>query len=340
MAERDRMVKTKATEQKVDEALDLLKQIELPLELFTPKRQRRMARVFLAVCDLKPGTPWDQATCCGDGRNYAPTQKGILDYINKHYGEKLSRGSYDDIKRKHLRHLERAGLVTAGANRPGSTPNDSKRGHSLNPEAAPLVRAYGGTAWNHELKSFLEKCGSLRQKYERARAMTLVPVRLPSGGQVQLGPGPHNSLQIAIVEEFLPRFAPGAQVLYLGDADKKLLICDAEKLHRLNFFEISHDTMPDVVAYDEPRNWLFVIEAVHSINPISLERHVKYEEMTKECMAGIVYVSVFKNRKAFAKYAGEISWETEVWIADHPTHMIHYNGPRFLGPYKTPPNQR
>jgi hypothetical protein len=32
-------------------------------------------------------------------------------------------------------------------------------------------------------------------------------------------------------------------------------------------------------------------------------------------------------------YLDKISWETEVWVADSPTHMIHFNGERFLGPY-------
>ncbi|WP_107806992.1 BsuBI/PstI family type II restriction endonuclease [Nodularia spumigena] len=29
----------------------------------------------------------------------------------------------------------------------------------------------------------------------------------------------------------------------------------------------------------------------------------------------------------------EISWETEVWVAEAPTHIIHFNCERFLGPY-------
>lgn len=29
----------------------------------------------------------------------------------------------------------------------------------------------------------------------------------------------------------------------------------------------------------------------------------------------------------------ELAWETEVWIATEPDHMIHRDGERFLGPY-------
>ncbi len=38
-------------------------------------------------------------------------------------------------------------------------------------------------------------------------------------------------------------------------------------------------------------------------------------------------------RNAFRKYAADIAWETEVWIAATPDHMIHFDGPKFLGPY-------
>jgi hypothetical protein len=34
-----------------------------------------------------------------------------------------------------------------------------------------------------------------------------------------------------------------------------------------------------------------------------------------------------------SRYLGEIAWETEVWVADAPSHLIHFNGERFLGPY-------
>jgi adenine-specific DNA-methyltransferase len=47
-----------------------------------------------------------------------------------------------------------------------------------------------------------------------------------------------------------------------------------------------------------------------------------------------VYVTAFPHAAAFRKYATEIAWETEVWLADSPDHMIHFNGEKFLGPHK------
>jgi len=46
-----------------------------------------------------------------------------------------------------------------------------------------------------------------------------------------------------------------------------------------------------------------------------------------------VFVTAFLNRRAMVEYLGEIAWETEVWLAEAPEHMIHFNGERFLGPY-------
>jgi hypothetical protein len=47
-----------------------------------------------------------------------------------------------------------------------------------------------------------------------------------------------------------------------------------------------------------------------------------------------VYVTAFPSRAVMSRYLGEIAWETEVWCADAPSHLIHFNGARFLGPYE------
>lgn len=161
-----------------------------------------------------------------------------------------------------------------------------------------------------------------------------VPVRMPDGSVLELSPGPHNEIQRAIIEEFLPRFVPGAEVLYVGDTSKKMLALDKAGLQELGFFELAHDALPDVVALDRKRNWLFLIEAVHSSNPISQLRHLMLERLTATCKAPPVYVSAFQNRASLREWLLEISWETEDWLAETPDHLIHFNGDRFLGPHE------
>ena len=120
----------------------------------------------------------------------------------------------------------------------------------------------------------------------------------------------------------------------MGDTAKKSLIMDEVRLERLNLHINEHDILPDIIALDVEQNWLFLIEAVHSSNPVSRIRHLALEKLVEECPHGTVFVSAFEDLKAFAKWAPKISWETEIWVASDPSHMIHYNGDRFYGPRK------
>lgn len=163
-------------------------------------------------------------------------------------------------------------------------------------------------------------------------AATPNPVRIPKGRELLLSPGKHNEVQKAVVEEFAPRFAPGAHLLYLGDTEKKNLLLDQDALARLGIAITAHDKLPDVILHDEKRKWLFFVEAVTSHGPVTPKRLIELQEMAEGAEAGLVFVTAFPDFAEFRKHIDAIAWETEVWMADRPDHMIHYNGDRFLGP--------
>ena len=208
-------------------------------------------------------------------------------------------------------------------------------GYAVNRDGLTLIQSYDGNDWDTALLNFRDKMGILSDRLSRSRDFQMVPVTLPNGEIVKLSPGPHNRIQKAVVEQFLPRFASqSVELLYLGDTEKKILFINDDRLQGLGLSTLGRDMLPDILAYESARNWLFMIEAVHSSNPINPMRHMKLRELTQECVAGIIYVSAFETMKMFAKFAKEISWETEVWVMDNPEHMIHFNGERFLGPYE------
>jgi hypothetical protein len=95
----------------------------------------------------------------------------------------------------------------------------------------------------------------------------------------------------------------------------------------------NHGKMPDVVIYYPKKGWLVLTEAVTSHGPVDAKRHAELAELFKKSRVGLVFVSAFPSRRIFTRFIGDISWETEVWVADNPTHLIHFNGERFLGPY-------
>jgi hypothetical protein len=91
--------------------------------------------------------------------------------------------------------------------------------------------------------------------------------------------------------------------------------------------------MPDVVLHYPDRNWLVLVESVTSHGPVDGKRHSELSRLFGGSTAGLVYVTAFPGRSVMGRYLGEVAWETEVWVADAPSHLIHFNGERFLGPY-------
>lgn len=158
-----------------------------------------------------------------------------------------------------------------------------------------------------------------------------MPVKI-NNQDFTFSPGKHNQLQKAIIEEFAPRFAPDSECLYVGDTTEKDLVKNVEKLRELGFEITLHDKMPDVVLYREDKNWIYFVESVTSVGPMDPKRLVEIGQMTDKVKAGMIFVTAFLDFKTFKKFSEELAWETEVWIAEKPDHMIHLNGDKFLGP--------
>ena len=167
------------------------------------------------------------------------------------------------------------------------------------------------------------------------RVMPYVPVEIAPGESITLSPGGQNVLVEQIINEFAPRFTPGAKMIYVGDTDEKYAYFDHGALTELQVELDPHGKMPDVIIHNVERNWLILIEAVTSHGPINPKRRLELQRLFAGSSAGLVFVTTFLSRSAMVQYLADISWKTEVWVAGSPDHMIHFNGDRFLGPYAT-----
>jgi type II restriction enzyme len=105
-----------------------------------------------------------------------------------------------------------------------------------------------------------------------------------------------------------------------------------EQLIKLGIPVTEHDKLPDIILYLPPQNWLYLIEAVTSHGPMTPKRIVELKGMLSNCNAGKIFVTAFLSFTEFRKQLRNIAWETEVWIAEEPEHLIHFNGDRFWGP--------
>lgn len=310
--------------------LDILEQVGIPLEGKTDRRLERIAEACLAVGKIQ--TSFSEASSFDSG-DFLKT-RDLIAFMNRYYGENISSGSYDDIRRKDLILLVEAGIVLNSSSVDKQATNNPTRGYALSPHFVRLLKAVGKPVWNEELKVFLLENGKLQEELTKKRNLERIPVILPSGNELMLSAGEHNELQKLIIESFLPQFGFGAQVLYVGDTSDKFLLREDESLKQLGFFELEHDELPDVVAYSANKNLLYLIEAVHSTGPMNEIRVRKLKRQLKECHADIVFITSFLTKKDFRKWVTEIAWETEVWIADSPEHLIHFNGYKFLEIHK------
>jgi hypothetical protein len=137
----------------------------------------------------------------------------------------------------------------------------------------------------------------------------------------------------AIIERFCPAFAPGGVVLYIGDTENKFVHLETAGLSALGVSLDSAAKIPDVIIHFRAKNWLLLIEAVTSAGPVDSKRRKELKDLFAGCKAGLVFVTAFENRRTMQTFVSQIAWESEVWIAEDPDHMIHFNGERFLGPY-------
>ena len=112
----------------------------------------------------------------------------------------------------------------------------------------------------------------------------------------------------------------------------KSLVKNIDKLKQLGFEITLHDKMPDVVLYRPDEDWLYFIEAFTSRGPMDPKRIMEIDEMTPNVKSGKIYVTAFLDFNTYKSHSHELAWETEVWLAEMPDHMIHLNGDKFLGP--------
>ena len=302
---------------KIEETREFLKKVGMP------KAQQAdiCCYVILAMAGIKPNMSWSEAT------NEWIRIHDIIQFANTYYGATYAENSRETFRKQALHRFRTAALVEDN----GKATNSPNYRYRLTDETLQMLKAVGTKQEQTELNRFLSYHEKLMDIYASKKKMTMMPVKI-NGLDFSFSAGKHNELQKAIIEEFAPRFAPNSECLYVGDTIEKDLVKNVDKLEKLGFEITLHDKMPDVVLYREDKDWIYFVESVTSVGPMDPKRILEIEEMTKDVKAGKVYVTAFLDFKTYKRFSEDLAWETEVWIAEMPEHMIHLNGDRFMGP--------
>lgn len=312
-------------QRRIDEALKVVKALDLP----RGQRNERSALTLLALLDLRPSSAWEEASRPLLG--ITP----IMEFCREHYGREYAPNTRETFRRHTMHQFVEAGLAAYNPDDPGRAVNSPKACYQITEEAWRVLRSFGSDAWPALLSEHLAGRQTLAAKWAKRRAMEMTPVRLAEGKRIELTPGAHSALIKRIIEEFAPRFAPGAELIYVGDTGDKVGYFRAARLAELGVSVDRHGKMPDVVLYFGDKDWLLLVEAVTSHGPVDAKRRAELATLFAGAKPGLVYVTAFPDVTVMGRYLNEISWETEVWCASAPTHLIHFDGGRFLGPYES-----
>jgi hypothetical protein len=313
---------------KKNEYIEVAQQIIISLGLPRAQQNERSALSLLALLNLTPGKPWSQA------ENPLVGITPIMDWAREYYGKEYAPNTRETFRRQTMHQFCDAGVALYNPDKPDRPVNSPKAVYQIEPTALTVLRTFGTPKWRQYLTNYLAERETLIVKYAKEREQNRIPVEIARGKRITLSLGEHSELIRAIIEDFAPRFAPGSVLVYAGDTGDKWGYFDAALLTELGVNVDSHGKMPDVVLHFAEKNWLLLVESVTSHGPVDGKRHVELAKLFADSKAGLVYVTAFPNRTIMGRYLGEIAWETEVWVADAPSHLIHFNGVRFLGPYK------
>ena len=301
----------------VDEAREILSAIGMP----KTQQSDLCCYSLLALAGLQPQSEWSDST-----ENWLRIHD-IIEFTKDKYDVAYAENSRETFRKQAMHHFRTAAVIEDN----GKPTNSPHYRYRLTWEMLKLIRAFNTDAWDRELKIFLNKHEKLVTIYASKKEMKKMPVKI-NGKDFTFSTGKHNQLQKAILEEFAPRFAPNCRCLYVGDTTEKDLVKDIATLQKLGFEITLHDKMPDVVLYREDVDWIYFIESVTSVGPMEPKRILEIQEMTKAVKSGKIFITAFLDFKTYKQFSDKLAWETEVWLAELPDHMIHLNGDKFIGP--------
>lgn len=293
------------------------------------RSNERSALVLLALLDLRPRSAWRNA------RSPMLRTVEIMDWLHEHYHKSYRPNTRETIRRQTLHQFVDAGLVVPNPDEPTRAINSPKNCYQVAGPALRLLRYREATDYSDQLKAYLVEQPGLLARYAREREQNLLAVTLLDGTPVELTPGGQNVLLKQMVEEFCPRWTPGGHILYIGDAGKDDPVFEEDSLRDLGVQLDKHGKFPDLLVHLTDRNWLVLMEAASSHGPVDAKRYGELHALFGRASADLLFVSCFPSRAEMRKHLADIAWETEVWCADAPSHLIHFNGERFLGPYPT-----
>lgn len=289
-----------------------------------------MSYALLALLGLKSTTPWSDAT-----RPLMGTSP-ILDFANLEYGTTYAENSRETFRKQGLHPLLVANLIALNPDDPHRSINSPRTCYQVAELAYELFKMFGQPEWDVRLTTFLESYDTLADQFKHRRTIEMSALTRNVPQPLSLSLGAHSDLIEKVIEDFGSRFTPGGTLAYVGDTGAKWAYFDEALLRGIGItIEDAGEKMPDVliVFHRDEGDWLVAVEAFHSGGEVNVVRRNQLRALFANSKLPVVLVTAFADRSTMGSRARYIAWETDVWVAEHPDHLIHYNGQHLLQRY-------
>lgn len=206
---------------KKEEAKDILSSIGMP------EKQQSDICIYslLALANIKENDNWSTAT------NEFIRIHDIIAFTAENFGVKYAENSRETFRKQAMHSFITATIIENN----GKATNSPLYKYRLTTEFLNLIKSYTTDDWKINLSEYMKNHETLTNIYMSKKKMQRIPLVID--GQVfELSTGKHNLLQKSIIEDFAPRFAHNAEVLYIGDTKNKHLFENLKILSELIYF--------------------------------------------------------------------------------------------------------
>lgn len=312
----------------LNDAKDILISIDMPSHLTNPRSVMTLA----ALAEMCTGKKWRNAS-----ENYHGTHH-IVDFINKNFPNKagLDKAPYAENSRETFRKDTIKPWVSAGILEPkaGLATNDKDNSYRFTSYFASLIRTYGTNQWKEKLADYNATHTSYAEYLKQTKEVERDYRFEYEGIDIALKKSEHNKLQVQILQMLIPLVSKSKpELLYIGDAVDRDLWQKNDRLNELGIYVLSKSgNLPDIILYDASQKRIIFIEAYHSTGPFTLDRVNAIKDLCR-CETGtqVAFITAFDTTAKMLKHYREVAWDTDIWSADEPTHLVHKNGDKFIG---------
>lgn len=312
----------------LNDAKDILISIGMPEYLYNP----RCVMTLAALAEMSGDKKWRNAS-----EDYHGTHH-VLAFINKNFPQKagLDKKSYAENSRETFRDDTIKPWISAGIleAKAGLATNDKDNSYRFTSYFASLIRTYGTEQWEEKLAEYRES-HVIYADYLKQTKTVERDYNLEFGDiEISLKKSPHNKLQLNILQLLIPLICKEEpEILYIGDATDRDLLQNDERLMELGINVLSQSgNLPDIIAYDASQKRVIFIEAYHSTGVFTIDRVNEIKALCT-CEAGteVAFITAFDSTDKMLKNYKSVAWDTDMWSADEPTHLVHKNGDKFIG---------